>query len=61
VGQRHHGPGSRGLARGGAIHLRLRKYTRALIAQISQTAVCNRHQSVARSRMALPLCPLQGR
>ena len=33
-------------ARGGAIHLQLLKYTQALMTQISQTAVCNRHHSV---------------
>ena len=33
-------------ARGGAVHLQLLKYTQALITQISQTAVCNRHHSV---------------
>ena len=33
-------------ARGGTMHLQLLKYTQALITQISQTAVCNRHHSV---------------
>ena len=33
-------------ALGGAVHLQLLKYTQALITQISQTAVCNRHHSV---------------
>ncbi|HEY5897010.1 MAG TPA: Crp/Fnr family transcriptional regulator [Burkholderiales bacterium] len=33
-------------ARGGPVHLQLLKYTQALITQISQTAVCNRHHSV---------------
>jgi len=33
-------------ARGGTFHLQLLKYTQALITQISQTAVCNRHHSV---------------
>jgi CRP-like cAMP-binding protein len=33
-------------ARGGAVHLQLLRYTQALITQISQTAVCNRHHSV---------------
>jgi len=33
-------------ARGGSVHLQLLKYTQALITQISQTAVCNRHHSV---------------
>ena len=33
-------------ARGDAVHLQLLKYTQALITQISQTAVCNRHHSV---------------
>ena len=33
-------------ARGGATHLQLLKYTQALITQISQTAVCNRHHTI---------------
>ena len=33
-------------ARGGAVQLQLLRYTQALITQISQTAVCNRHHSV---------------
>ena len=33
-------------ARGGAVQLQLLKYTQALITQISQTAVCNRHHSI---------------
>ena len=33
-------------ALGGTVHLQLLKYTQALITQISQTAVCNRHHSV---------------
>jgi CRP-like cAMP-binding protein len=33
-------------ARGGAMQHQLLKYTQALITQISQTAVCNRHHSV---------------
>jgi CRP-like cAMP-binding protein len=33
-------------ARGDAIHLQLLKYTQALITQISQTAVCNRHHDI---------------
>jgi CRP-like cAMP-binding protein len=33
-------------ARGESMHLRLLRYTQALITQISQTAVCNRHHSV---------------
>ena len=33
-------------ARVGSVHLQLLKYTQALMTQISQTAVCNRHHSV---------------
>jgi CRP-like cAMP-binding protein len=33
-------------ALGGSVHLQLLKFTQALITQISQTAVCNRHHSV---------------
>ena len=33
-------------ARGGTVRLQLLKYTQALITQISQTAVCNRHHNV---------------
>ena len=33
-------------ARLGPVHLQLLKYTQALLTQISQTAVCNRHHSV---------------
>ena len=33
-------------ARGDAVHLQLLRYTQALITQISQTAVCNRHHGV---------------
>lgn len=32
--------------RGGALHLLLLRYTQALITQVSQTALCNRHHSV---------------
>jgi len=34
-------------ARGGALQRRLLNYTQALLAQMSQTAVCNRHHSVS--------------
>jgi CRP-like cAMP-binding protein len=34
-------------SRGGALQLLLLRYTQALIAQMSQTAVCNRHHNVA--------------
>jgi CRP-like cAMP-binding protein len=33
-------------ARGGTVQIQLLRYTQALITQISQTAVCNRHHSV---------------
>ena len=33
-------------ARGGTVQVQLLKYTQALITQISQTAVCNRHHSI---------------